>query len=101
MASLSRMLVVALLAPLLGIGGGLVFGPAVGVLTDRFDRRRLIVIADNCTDATADIARDAGAEVIERTAPDNRGKGFGPAVTGGCSVEDAGLEGDHAAGFTG
>ena len=25
---------------------GLVFGPAVGVLTDRFDRRRLIVIAD-------------------------------------------------------
>lgn len=37
---------------------------------------RLIVIADNCTDTTADIARQAGAEVIERTDPDNRGKGF-------------------------
>lgn len=37
---------------------------------------RLLVVADNCTDATAEIAREAGAKVIERTDPDKRGKGF-------------------------
>jgi cellulose synthase/poly-beta-1,6-N-acetylglucosamine synthase-like glycosyltransferase len=36
---------------------------------------RLIVIADNCTDDTADKARTAGAEVIVRTDPQLRGKG--------------------------
>jgi cellulose synthase/poly-beta-1,6-N-acetylglucosamine synthase-like glycosyltransferase len=36
---------------------------------------RLIVIADNCTDDTADEARAAGAEVIVRTDPVSRGKG--------------------------
>ena len=40
------------------------------------ERRRIIVLADNCTDATADLARAAGAEVIERTDPDRRGKGY-------------------------
>jgi cellulose synthase/poly-beta-1,6-N-acetylglucosamine synthase-like glycosyltransferase len=34
---------------------------------------RVIVIADNCTDNTAELARSAGAEVIERTG--NPGKG--------------------------
>jgi cellulose synthase/poly-beta-1,6-N-acetylglucosamine synthase-like glycosyltransferase len=37
---------------------------------------RIIVIADNCTDATAARARAAGAEVIERNDPGSRGKGF-------------------------
>jgi cellulose synthase/poly-beta-1,6-N-acetylglucosamine synthase-like glycosyltransferase len=37
---------------------------------------RLLVVADNCSDATAQIARDAGADVIERTDPGRRGKGF-------------------------
>ena len=37
---------------------------------------RLVVIADNCDDATADLARAAGAEVIERSDPARRGKGF-------------------------
>jgi len=37
---------------------------------------RLIVIADNCTDDTADRARAAGADVIERHDPNRRGKGF-------------------------
>jgi len=37
---------------------------------------RLIVIADNCTDDTADVARAAGAEVITRTEPERRGKGY-------------------------
>ncbi len=37
---------------------------------------RLLVIADNCTDRTAERAREAGAEVVERTDPERRGKGF-------------------------
>jgi cellulose synthase/poly-beta-1,6-N-acetylglucosamine synthase-like glycosyltransferase len=37
---------------------------------------RLLVVADNCTDCTAGAARAAGAEVVERTDPDRRGKGF-------------------------
>ena len=37
---------------------------------------RLLVIADNCTDATAQVARVAGAEVLERMDATNRGKGF-------------------------
>lgn len=40
------------------------------------DRRRIVVIADNCTDDTATLARSAGAEVIERVDPYRRGKGF-------------------------
>jgi cellulose synthase/poly-beta-1,6-N-acetylglucosamine synthase-like glycosyltransferase len=36
----------------------------------------LLVVADNCRDHTARIARDLGARVIERTDPDHRGKGF-------------------------
>lgn len=37
---------------------------------------RVVVVADNCTDATADQARSAGAEVIERSDPERRGKGY-------------------------
>lgn len=37
---------------------------------------RLLVVADNCTDATADLARHAGAEVFERNDPSRRGKAF-------------------------
>jgi cellulose synthase/poly-beta-1,6-N-acetylglucosamine synthase-like glycosyltransferase len=40
------------------------------------DRFRVLVIADNCTDSTAEIARAAGAKVLERTAADQRGKGY-------------------------
>jgi cellulose synthase/poly-beta-1,6-N-acetylglucosamine synthase-like glycosyltransferase len=36
----------------------------------------VVVIADNCTDRTAQLARDAGASVIERQNKDERGKGF-------------------------
>ena len=39
-------------------------------------RDLLVVIADNCTDDTASIARAAGAEVIERNDPVRRGKGY-------------------------
>jgi cellulose synthase/poly-beta-1,6-N-acetylglucosamine synthase-like glycosyltransferase len=37
---------------------------------------RILVVADNCSDATATIAIEAGAEAIERTDPERRGKGF-------------------------
>jgi cellulose synthase/poly-beta-1,6-N-acetylglucosamine synthase-like glycosyltransferase len=40
------------------------------------DRFRIIVIADNCTDATAALARAAGAEVLERHDLTHRGKGY-------------------------
>lgn len=39
------------------------------------DLYRIVVIADNCTDRTAAIAVEAGAEVMIRTEPDRRGKG--------------------------
>lgn len=38
--------------------------------------RRVVVVADNCTDRTADVARSAGAEVWERRDADRRGKGY-------------------------
>jgi cellulose synthase/poly-beta-1,6-N-acetylglucosamine synthase-like glycosyltransferase len=37
---------------------------------------RLLVVADNCQDRTAALAREAGAEVIERHSATERGKGF-------------------------
>jgi cellulose synthase/poly-beta-1,6-N-acetylglucosamine synthase-like glycosyltransferase len=37
---------------------------------------RLLVVADNCTDDTAAVARQAGAEVVERHDPANKGKGY-------------------------
>ncbi|WEX74942.1 glycosyltransferase family 2 protein [Sinorhizobium numidicum] len=40
------------------------------------DRDRLVVVADNCSDRTAAVARAAGAEVIERFDAQRRGKGF-------------------------
>ncbi len=40
------------------------------------ERFRVLVIADNCTDATADLARHAGASVLARTDPQRRGKGY-------------------------
>lgn len=39
-------------------------------------RDRLLVVADNCSDATAAIARAAGAEVTERVDAQRRGKGY-------------------------
>jgi cellulose synthase/poly-beta-1,6-N-acetylglucosamine synthase-like glycosyltransferase len=36
---------------------------------------RLLVVADNCSDTTADVARAQGADVAERNDPEVRGKG--------------------------
>jgi cellulose synthase/poly-beta-1,6-N-acetylglucosamine synthase-like glycosyltransferase len=37
---------------------------------------RIVVVADNCTDATEAVARTAGADVVNRSDPVRRGKGF-------------------------
>jgi cellulose synthase/poly-beta-1,6-N-acetylglucosamine synthase-like glycosyltransferase len=37
---------------------------------------RLLVVADNCSDNTAAVAKAGGAEVVERNDPVNRGKGY-------------------------
>jgi len=39
------------------------------------DASAVVVIADNCEDETASLARSAGAVVVERKDPSNRGKG--------------------------
>ncbi len=46
------------------------------VLQQLTPQDRLVVIADNCEDDTAEIASSTGAEVIERTHKTNRGKGY-------------------------
>ena len=40
------------------------------------EQYRIVVVADNCTDATASISRDAGATVLERQDLARRGKGY-------------------------
>ena len=46
------------------------------LLPELGDRGRLLVVADNCTDDTAAIARAGGAEVISRSDTSRRGKGY-------------------------
>lgn len=53
------------------------------------DRFRLLVIADNCSDATAEVARAAGATVLERTDPGRRGKGYALEHAFAASAADA------------
>ena len=48
---------------------------AFGAQTYPAERFEVVVIADNCTDDTARVARAAGAEVLVRDEPEVRGKG--------------------------
>jgi 1,2-diacylglycerol 3-beta-glucosyltransferase len=59
------------------------------------DARRTIVIADNCTDRTVELARIAGVEVWERTDPTKLGKGFALAWAFG-RLDEEGLAFDAA-----
>lgn len=40
------------------------------------DKKQIVVVADNCTDRTAKIAREFGVDIIERTNQSELGKGF-------------------------
>lgn len=50
---------------------------------------RLLVVADNCTDHSAAIARAAGADVVERDDPDRRGKAYALAYGRAALRQDA------------
>ncbi len=47
-----------------------------GILATLGPRDEVLVVADNCTDRTAEIARGLGARVVERHDTTRRGKGF-------------------------
>lgn len=66
--------------------------PVIGATLDSLkaalpDTGRILVIVDNCSDRTADIVREHGAEVLERQDTVNRGKGFALAA-GLATLED-------------
>lgn len=50
--------------------------------------RRIVVVADNCSDATAQKAREAGATVLERQDAEKRGKGYALALAFERSQQD-------------
>jgi len=52
------------------------------------DRFRVIVVADNCSDATASVARGCGARVLERQDLTQRGKGYALAFAFAASKSD-------------
>lgn len=52
----------------------------------------VFVVADNCTDNTADIARQNGAVCYERQDPDHRTKGFALQYLVNCIKKDYGIE---------
>jgi 1,2-diacylglycerol 3-beta-glucosyltransferase len=56
-----------------GIGGTVT---NLSALDYPVELRRILVVADNCSDATAERAREAGATVLVRNDTQNRGKGF-------------------------
>lgn len=49
---------------------------------------RLLVVADNCTDGTAEVARREGAEVVERHDPERRGKGYALTFSLDCLADE-------------
>lgn len=54
-----------------------IIGRTLPALSEAAERHaQILVVADNCTDATAAVARKCGGDVIERCDPVHRGKGF-------------------------
>lgn len=53
-----------------------ILGARLSLLIDAAGSAKILVVADNCTDSTAQIALEAGVDVIERHNPQMRGKGF-------------------------
>lgn len=49
---------------------------SLGAINWPKDRFRIVVIADNCSDNTAAIARTLGVHVLERSSEEQRGKGY-------------------------
>ncbi len=56
--------------------GAMIADTVTGIRLQLLDQDRIVVVADNCSDDTALLARQAGAEVVERHDLTNRGKGF-------------------------
>ena len=65
---------IAILVPAHNEAAGI--GATVASLKQKAPSARILVVADNCRDETAELARKAGAETIERFEPESRGKGF-------------------------
>lgn len=55
---------------------GTIENTLLNISTQLTENDRLLVVADNCSDDTASIAKVHGAEVIERTDLERRGKGY-------------------------
>jgi cellulose synthase/poly-beta-1,6-N-acetylglucosamine synthase-like glycosyltransferase len=55
---------------------GVIEATLPGILRQLAAGDRLVVVADNCDDETAAVAREAGAVVVERRDPARRGKGY-------------------------
>lgn len=53
-----------------------IIGTLQSIQSQMRDGDRLVVVADNCNDLTASLAREAGADVIVRFDPLRRGKGY-------------------------
>ncbi len=68
-----------------GIGGTIASLQALDYPPEQF---RILVVADNCTDDTADRARAAGATVLERQHATERGKGYALAHAYAASLSD-------------
>lgn len=66
---------VAVLVPAHNEEGGIA-ATVLSIRAQMSEGDRLLVVADNCTDRTATVARAAGAEVVERRDQSRRGKGF-------------------------
>lgn len=74
-AAMAERPAIVVLMPAHDEGGGMA-APIASVRAQLMAGDRLLVVADNCSDDTAAVARRAGAEVVERHDESRRGKGY-------------------------